>query len=177
MTIHQPDPVREASTAGVLPAGSGRVLLDGPLGATLLAGREQTGGRVALVEHPLAPRTLGSPVHTHRHEDEWTYVVAGHVGIEVAGTASLAGPGDVLLKPRGVPHAFWNPTDEPALLLEIITPGGFEDYFGELGALLSVNGPPDLEALGAVAARYGLDIDVSSVPRLAQQHGLELERS
>jgi uncharacterized cupin superfamily protein len=25
--------------------------------------------------HPLAPRALGSPVHTHRNDDEWSFVL------------------------------------------------------------------------------------------------------
>src|SRR5689334_12169293 len=71
-----------AGTARV-PAGAGRVLMDGPLGAVLLAGAEDTGGRASFVVHPMAPRTLGSPVHIHTHEDEWTYVLDGTVGIQV----------------------------------------------------------------------------------------------
>ena len=35
------------------------------LGIRFLAGGEQTGGRVALVEHPIEPRSLAAPLHTH----------------------------------------------------------------------------------------------------------------
>ncbi len=30
----------------------------------------------SLVEHPIAPRTLAAPMHVHRHEDEYSYVLA-----------------------------------------------------------------------------------------------------
>jgi mannose-6-phosphate isomerase-like protein (cupin superfamily) len=155
---------------GVAAASSASALLDGPLGALLLAAPGPAAP--SFVVHDLAPRALGSPVHTHRHEDEWSYVLSGEVGVELDGTTSVARAGDLVLKPRGVPHAFWNAGDDPARLLEVITPGGFERYFADLDAILSPGGPPDLEALAALAQRYGLDLDLASVPRLAGDHGL-----
>lgn len=152
----------------------GRTLLEGPLGAVLLAGASATGGRCTVVIHPLAPRALGSPVHTHRHEDEWTYVLDGEIGVELGGKTLSAQRGDLILKPRDVPHAFWNGTDEPARLLEIITPGGFEGYFEQLGDLLTAGGPPDLAAVAELASEYALELEPESIPRLAQAHGLNL---
>lgn len=151
------------------------ILLQGPLGAMLLLGAERTEERLSVVEHPLAPRALGSPVHTHRHEDEYSIVLEGVVGAEIGGQVVEAAPGTVLVKPRGVPHAFWNPTDEPARLLEIISPGGFERYFADLAEVLSTPGAPDPQRLAAVADRYGLDVDLSSIPRLAAAFGLQIE--
>ena len=166
------DPAAGASPA-LVPAGTGRQLLTGPLGAELLAGAAATGGAAAFVVHPLAPHALGSPVHTHTREDEWTYVLSGKVGLEVGGQVLLAGPGDLVLKPRGVPHAFWNPSDEPARLLEVITPGGFESYFEELGEILDA-AEPDLGRVGELAARHGMQLDPESLPRLVAEHGLQL---
>jgi mannose-6-phosphate isomerase-like protein (cupin superfamily) len=34
-----------------------------------------------------------------------------------------AGPDELVIKPRGQWHAFWNAGDEPTRLLEIISPG------------------------------------------------------
>lgn len=155
----------------LVPAGSGRVLMHGPLGALLLAGAEATEGVASFVVHPMAPRILGSPVHTHTREDEWTFVLEGRVGVQVGREVVEAGPGDLLLKPRGVAHAFWNPTDEPARILEVITPGGFETYFEGLGAILA-EPAPDLAALGELAARHAVEMDPASVPRLMAEHGL-----
>ncbi len=160
--------------AGVVRADEGQTVLEGPLGAILLAGAEVTGGRVSMVVHPLQPRALGAPVHTHRHEDEWAFVLEGEVGVELGGETQVARPGDLILKPRGVPHAFWNAGDRPARVLEVITPGGFEGYFERLAEVLRPGGPPDMAALAAVAADYGLDVDPSSVPRLARAHGLQV---
>jgi mannose-6-phosphate isomerase-like protein (cupin superfamily) len=151
-----------------------RTLLEGPLGAVLLLPSAATNGQVAVVEHPLAPRALGALVHTHRNEDEYSLVLEGRIGVEIGGETLEAGPGDVVVKPRGIPHAFWNPTGEPARVLELIVPGGFEAYFAELAAIFSRPGPPDLAAIGAVAARYELELDPGSIPRLAEAHGLDV---
>ena len=157
---------------GIVRADHGIPLLRGPLGALLLAGRDDTAGGPAFVIHDLAPHALGSPIHTHRHEDEWSFVLDGEIGVQIGDDVAVAGPGALVLKPRGVPHAFWNAGDDPARFLEVITPGGFEGYFSALSEVLAAGGAPDLERLAALAAEYGLDLDPASVPRLAQQHGL-----
>jgi mannose-6-phosphate isomerase-like protein (cupin superfamily) len=149
-------------------------LLTGPLGAILMVGAERTSGRLSFLEHPLAPRALGSPVHTHRHEDEYSVILEGIVGAQVSDELIEASPGMVLIKPRGVPHAFWNPTDQPARLLEIISPGGFEQYFADLAVLFSAPEPPDPRQLETVAERYGLEVDLASIPRLAAAFGLQV---
>lgn len=84
-----------------------------------------------------------------------------------------AGPGELLFKPRGLAHAFWDPADEPARLLELISPAGFENYVRELAPLLAA-ADRDETAIGDVVSRYELDIDFGSIPVLAQRHGLQL---
>lgn len=143
------------------------------LTARLVVGGEHTAGGAALVEHEIAPRSLAAPVHTHANEDEYTYVLSGVLGLEVGGRSFEAMAGDVVLKPRAVPHAVWNPGDEPARMLELIVPGGFEQYFVELSRLMPPHtDAPDIGGLLAVAHRYGLDMDLSSIDRLVQQHDL-----
>jgi mannose-6-phosphate isomerase-like protein (cupin superfamily) len=170
------DTVTVLSTArtGLVARDDAVPLLEGPLGALLLAGRDDTAGGPAFVVHDLAPRALGSPVHTHTREDEWSFVLSGAVGVEVGDTVTIARAGDLVLKPRGIPHAFWNAGDEPARFLEVITPGGFEGYFAALGEVFAVDGPPDLGRLAEVARRFHLELDPTSVQRLTQTHGLVL---
>jgi mannose-6-phosphate isomerase-like protein (cupin superfamily) len=133
-----------------------------------------SGGGFALVEHPIGPRVLAAPLHTHEREDEYTYVLEGEVGVQVGDEVCVARPGDLVFKPRGIPYAFWNAGDESARALEIISPAGFERYFAEVAPSLPPDhqGPPDEQALGAVMAKYGLEIDLSSIPVLAERHGL-----
>ena len=146
----------------------------GGMGVRFMIEGVQSGGNFALVEHPIEPRVLAAPLHTHRHEDEYTYVLEGEVGVQVGDEVRVARPGDLVFKPRDVPHAFWNAGDAPARALEIISPAGFERYFTEVAPLLppAHPGPPDEQALGAVMAKYGLEMDFGSIPALVERHGL-----
>jgi hypothetical protein len=112
-------------------------------------------------------------LHTHRNEDEYSYVLEGRIGVQLGDEVLEAGPGELVFKPRGVPHAFWNAGDEPARLLELISPAGFENYFRELAPLLAAP-EPDEAAIGEVLAHYEFDLDMGSIPALAERHGLAL---
>ena len=48
-----------------------------------------------------------------------------------------------MLKPRGIPHTFWNPDDKPVRLVEIISAAGFEQFFDEASNLF-LEVPPDV---------------------------------
>jgi quercetin dioxygenase-like cupin family protein len=134
---------------------------------------ESSNERFALVEQTIPPRALAAPIHTHEREDEYSVVLAGRLGAQIGDEMVEAGPGDVVLKPRGIPHAYWNPGDEETHLLEIISPAGFEQYFADLEPELARPGEPDLEALAEIRARYGLTMDIASRERLIEKHGLE----
>ena len=141
------------------------------LGVRFMIDGATTGGAFSLVEHPLPPRALGAPLHTHSNEDEYSYVLEGRLGVQLGDEVLEAGPGDLVFKPRGVRHAFWNAGDEPLRLLELISPAGFEDYFREVAPLLAQT-PPDTAAVEEIAARWGLDLHFDSVPELIARHGL-----
>lgn len=85
---------------------------------------EDSQGRFALLQGGLGPRML-IPPHIHSREDEMTVVIRGRLGARVGNQEFDLGPGGVLLKPRDLVHSIWNPTDEPSLLLEYITPAGY----------------------------------------------------
>jgi quercetin dioxygenase-like cupin family protein len=146
----------------------GEVFEFGGLTARLMT----TGEGFSLVEHVITPRTLAAPMHAHEHEDEYSYVLEGEVGVQVGDETRYARPGDLVLKPRRIWHAFWNRADEPARLLEIISPAGFECYFAELAPLL---GPQaDLAAVAALQERYGLRMDFGTVATICEREGLPL---
>lgn len=161
--------------AQVIKPTEGDTVQLGGVGVRYLTRSEDTGGRFALVEHPLAPRALAAPVHTHEREDEYTYVLTGRVGVLIGDDEHQLEAGDFVLKPRGIPHTFWNPADEPANVLELISPGGFEHYFEDAAPLLPpAVAEPQFAALAAVQARYALRMDFASVPDLLGKHGLRL---
>lgn len=163
----------ETTVRNVLGPQEGEVVNLLALGVRFMIDGERTGGNFSLVEHPLPPRALGAPVHTHKNEDEYSYVLEGRIGVQLGDEVLEAGPGELVFKPRGVAHAFWNAGDEPARLLEIISPAGFENYFREMAPLLAAP-ERDQAAIGEVVARYELDIDFDTIPLLAERHGLKL---
>ena len=55
-------------------------------------------------------------------------------------------------------------------MLEVISPGGFENYFAELAPLLQPE--RDFEGMARLQAKYGLEMDFSSIERLSREHGL-----
>jgi mannose-6-phosphate isomerase-like protein (cupin superfamily) len=132
----------------------------------------QSGGGFSLVEHPMPPRALAAPLHRHSREDEYSYVLEGRVGALLGEDVVYGAPSDLIFKPRGQWHTFWNAGDEPARLLEIISPAGFERYFEQLVALFSTASQPEPAALEAVAAEHGLEVDLTSIPRLIEQFAL-----
>jgi quercetin dioxygenase-like cupin family protein len=156
------------------PSEGGSVQIGG-LAARFMVDGETSGGGFALVEHPIAPRSLAAPMHVHEREDEYSYVVEGKVGVQVGDQVVVGRPGDLVFKPRGIWHAFWNPGDAPARLLEIISPAGFERYFEELAPLLGGQGPPDVQAVQELQSRYRMTMDMGSVERLVAEHGLRAQ--
>jgi mannose-6-phosphate isomerase-like protein (cupin superfamily) len=132
-----------------------------------------TDGRFALIEHTIPPRTLAAPMHTHEREDEYSYVISGMMGAQIGDDVVEAGPGELVFKPRGIPHAFWNSGDEDCVLLELISPGEFASYFDEISPILSGDGPPDFEKLAQIQASYALTMDFESIGALVEAHGLD----
>jgi mannose-6-phosphate isomerase-like protein (cupin superfamily) len=143
------------------------------LGTRYMLRGEDTDGQFALVEHTIPPRTLAAPTHVHEREDEFSYVLAGRVGVLIGDEVTEAGPGELVAKPRGVPHAFWNAGDEEARLLELISPPAFASYFAEMAPVLSADGPPEFEQLNAIRQKYALSMDPESREALKSEHGLE----
>jgi quercetin dioxygenase-like cupin family protein len=142
------------------------------LGNRFLLSGDATGRRFALVEHTIPPRALAAPLHTHEHEDEYSFVLAGRMGAQIGDDVVVVEAGELVLKPRGIPHAFWNAGEDEARVLEIISPAGFEQYFADLAPELAVEGEPDPAALGAIRERYGLTMDPTSIGRLIEEHAL-----
>jgi len=143
----------------------------GSIGVRFMIHRSEAGGDFSLVEHPMPPRRLAAPLHLHTREDEYSYVLEGRMGALLGDEVVYAEPGDLVFKPRDQWHTFWNAGDEPARILEIIAPGGFEDFFEELvdiGGVAEAN--PD--QLMALCARYGHEVRPETVPELCERFGV-----
>ena len=130
---------------------------------------QNSGGGFSLVEHLLPPRALAAPLHRHTREDEYSFVLEGRIGAYFEGEEVFGNAGDLIFKPRGEWHTFWNAGDAPARILEIISPGGFEQAFREMHALREALDPATMTA---IAARYGVDVDFEQTAPLIERHGL-----
>ena len=157
--------------ARVLGPSGGLAGFLGSIGVRFMVDGETTGERFSLVEHPMSARALAAPLHRHTREDEYSYVVAGRMGALLGDEVLEAEPGDLVFKPRGEWHTFWNAGDEPCRILEIIAPAGFERFFAELVDLGGV-GQAEPAILGALCERYELEMDPSTVSDLVQRFGL-----
>jgi quercetin dioxygenase-like cupin family protein len=143
----------------------------GSIGARFMIGGDETSERFALVEHPLGPHALAAPLHRHAHEDEYSFVLEGRIGALLGDDAVYGEAGDLIFKPRDQWHTFWNAGDEPARVLELISPAGFERFFEEI-ADLDDAAKLDPQVLGEICPRYGLEVDPTSVPGLIERFGV-----
>lgn len=150
----------------------GEVLQEAAVGVIAKIWGEQTGGVLSIVEHPVEPGVLVPP-HTHRDFDEWSYVLEGRVGARVGDQEFTGGAGSYVLKPRAIPHTFWNAGPEPARLIEIITPAGFEHFFAGLGELFR-KGEMTRERMAELAADHGTSYFDDWVPDLEERYGIKL---
>lgn len=138
-------------------------------GDRFLLDAADVGGRFALVEHLLAPRALAAPLHRHTVEDEYSYVLEGSVGAWLGGNEVVAGAGTLVCKPRAEWHTFWNAGEEPARVLEIISPGGLEALFRTLDGL---DDWPEPDRLAELAGGYGCEIDLGGTMPIVERHRL-----
>jgi mannose-6-phosphate isomerase-like protein (cupin superfamily) len=155
----------------VLGGAGGKAGFLGSIGVRFMIDSETTGGGFALVEHPMSAHALAAPLHRHQREDEYSYVLEGRMGALLGEDVLEAGPGDLVFKPRGEWHTFWNAGDEPCRVLEIIAPAGFERFFAELVDLGGV-AQADPATLGSLCERYALEMDPASIPGLVERFGV-----
>lgn len=160
-----------AQSAKVVGPKDGRSGFLGSIGVRFMIGGDEAGGGFSMVEHPMSPRALAAPLHRHTLEDEYSYVLQGRVGAMLGDEVLVGGPGDLIHKPRNQWHTFWNAGDEPARILEIMSPGGFEGFFAALVDLGGVTQATP-QALGELCAQYKLEMNPDSVPGLVERFAL-----
>jgi quercetin dioxygenase-like cupin family protein len=155
--------IEHTATPTALRRGEGEALWFLGALATVKASSETTAGRVAVIEHH-AREGLGSPLHVHRREDEWFYVLEGELTFWVGGDVIDAPAGSFVYGPRDVPHTFVVASPEARFLL-VAEPAGFERFMRCLAEPVRAPGlppapsaPPDVGVLAEVAAEHGIEI-------------------
>jgi quercetin dioxygenase-like cupin family protein len=161
----------EAPPLTVVPPGAGPQGNLGAIGVVFKLWDRDTGGALSIVEHPFPPGALVPP-HLHTREDEYSIVTEGQIGFRSGDREVVLGPGGYITKPRGELHTMWNAGPEPARMIEVISPAGFEHFFREM-ADLTAAGPPQLPDVMALADRYGLQFGQPDwLPGLIARYGL-----
>jgi quercetin dioxygenase-like cupin family protein len=130
-------------------------------------------GALAMLEVEIPPGTLVKP-HTHAREDEYSLVLEGTVGARIGDATQEAVAGTYLVKPRGIPHAMWNTGSAPAKVVEIVAPGGLEDYFEALAPILRHENGAGAPEYYELAERYGISVEDEWVEELEQTYGVKL---
>ncbi len=151
----------------------GKSFHEGGLGVLFKIYGSETGEALAVVEHPIDARRLVPP-HTHTDVDEYSYVLEGEIGARIGDRVISASRGTYVLKPRGIMHTFWNATDRPARILEILSPAKFERFFEEMGELLKSHGPDTPQRLSELAATHKATMSMDWVSELKSTYGLKL---
>jgi quercetin dioxygenase-like cupin family protein len=107
---------------------------------------------VFAIEHTKIMPGWGPPLHLHLAQEEWFYVIEGEVLIQAGDHRVTLKPGDSILGPRNVPHAFVAVGSNPARMLITFTPAGqMEQFFRDTAAV----GP---QQVAAVFSRYGMKL-------------------
>jgi hypothetical protein len=103
------------------------------------------------------------PLHVHHGDDETFYVLEGRLSLITADGVRELGPGESAFAARGVPHVY-RVESERARWLAVTTDGGFASFVEEMSVPAEGEGyapvelMPSPEALGAAAARRGIEI-------------------
>ena len=135
---------------------------------------EDTQGRYSLLEHALEPETLAMPMHRHRSEMKTLYAIEGSLTVQLGTEVFIATPGASIVVPAGTMHTMWNETERRVRFLSVVAPGGLEGYYAEVAAAVPSRGKPDIEAVLAASARYGIELDMLSLYDIIERHHVQL---
>ncbi len=129
--------------------------------AEIFATAEQTGGVWGVWGYTAEPK-FGPPLHIHRDEDEFFYVLNGEFALQLGDCVKIAPAGSFAYIPKNVEHTYRNVRDTPGELLGVVTPGGFEGFFAGLPGA-------DPETVEALAKKHAMDsvgppIDLTNLP-------------
>jgi quercetin dioxygenase-like cupin family protein len=129
---------------------------------TIKADADQTDGGFAVVEF-LDFQGSSVPLHVNDRWDRGFYILDGEYKFITGEDTVAAEPGVWIFVPRNTPHA-WRCVSPEGRLLNVTAPGGFEDFYREMGESvtdrteLPGRTDPDIERLSGAALQYGITI-------------------
>lgn len=140
----------------VLPASEGTHYTFAGVTATIKATKAQTTGKWAMIEYHMPAGFQGPAPHYHKVAEEGFYILEGTVTFLLDGETITASKGSFITVPPMHTHKFSNPSGTPASMLVFITPGGFEEYYEALTALVKTEGfpPKRMEKLTEILQQF-----------------------
>jgi quercetin dioxygenase-like cupin family protein len=129
---------------------------------TIKADSDQTDGRFSVVEF-LDFKGSSVPLHLNERWDRGFYVLDGEYVFVIGDETVPASPGTWVFVPRNTPHA-WRCDSAEGRLLNLTVPGGFENFYRQVGenvtdrTQLPPRREPDVEALAKTASQHGVTI-------------------
>ncbi len=129
-----------------------------------LATGAETAGRYAIWHARIFPGG-GPPPHIHTREEEAFFILRGTLAAYDDGVRAEAGPGSLIILPRGSRHWFKNESDTAVEMLVLIAPAGGEELFRQFGRPWDEPErapeitPGEIARLGAIAPDFGIVLD------------------
>ena len=120
-----------------------------------LGSADSNGAAAVFRQH--VPPMAGPPLHRHSREDEWFYVLAGEITLEIDGQRTALLEGGSAFSARGTAHTFQNFSNSVATMLVMVTPGGFQRFLEELSSLNQELPAPDMVRSERLAQEYGIE--------------------
>lgn len=121
---------------------------------------------VSILDHRVSCHD-SPPLHHHRTEDEIFHFLEGRFRFRLQDREHAAGPGDVLLVPKGTPHTCLAESPDGGRFLTVTARGDFERFVRDFGRPAEHHGLPDpapaptpeaMRSLVEAASRYGIEI-------------------
>lgn len=118
-------------------------------------------GGMFIVEHTDVKKG-GPPRHLHHDQDEWFYVVKGDYLVEVGGERFTLGPGDSVMGPTKIPHAWAFIGEGTGRLIITFQPAGkMEEFFNKIAPMAEF---PPREEMEKLFADHGLQLTGPPLP-------------
>ncbi|TIP04202.1 MAG: cupin domain-containing protein [Mesorhizobium sp.] len=120
---------------------------------------------ICVIEHR-QPYGDSAPLHVHRNEDEVFHILEGRIFFVIDGRERIAGAGETVLAPKGLPHTYRVESPEGAHTLTVTRGPDFETMVRKASRPaerpdlppLAAPTPQTLEMLTRLCAENGIDI-------------------
>ena len=135
-------------------AGAGETLQLGAHEELLVRLRSEDTGNVFSCVEDVLGYLAGPPLHIHRNQDEYVYVLDGELKFSHDGEMFDIRAGDIVCTPQGMAHTFTNLSEStPARTTALHTPGGFDEFVRVWAAMPP--GPSAPAKIAEVAKQFG----------------------